>query len=137
MGEEEREEENQLPSSQIEPTETSESPKQHQYEWPKIRFDVPPYRTYHFHNQFRTGPNPNNFLKGVKWFHFPFFHLLLFSFSSPILFWVVWVWSFVGLLMAPVFSPVPRIILFAFSTCIFSSTSFSAFYNGLFLLDFY
>lgn len=67
MGEEEREEENQLPSSQIEPTETSESPKQQEYEWPKIRFNVPPYRTYHFHNQFRTGPNPNNFLKGVKW----------------------------------------------------------------------
>ncbi|KAK8488218.1 hypothetical protein V6N13_120025 [Hibiscus sabdariffa] len=67
MGEEELEEENQQPNSQIEPTETSEAPKQQDYEWPKIRFDIPPYRTYHFHKQFGTGPNPNNFLKGVKW----------------------------------------------------------------------
>ncbi|XP_022715988.1 telomerase Cajal body protein 1 isoform X2 [Durio zibethinus] len=66
MGDEERQEENQQPNSQVEPTETSESPNQQEYEWPKIRFDVPPHRTYHFHKQFRTG-NPNNFLKGVKW----------------------------------------------------------------------
>ncbi|GMH05390.1 hypothetical protein Nepgr_007230 [Nepenthes gracilis] len=37
------------------------------YSWPAIRFDIPPYRTYHFHCQFRTTSNPNNFLKGVKW----------------------------------------------------------------------
>ncbi|KAE8659735.1 Transducin/WD40 repeat-like superfamily protein isoform 2 [Hibiscus syriacus] len=67
MGEEELEEENQQPNSQIESTENSESPKLQDYQWPKIRFDIPPYRTYHFHKQFRTGPNPNNFLKGVKW----------------------------------------------------------------------
>ncbi|OMO76544.1 hypothetical protein CCACVL1_15573 [Corchorus capsularis] len=70
MGEEEQQEEqNQQPTSLIEPTETSESPKQQEYEWapPQIRFDVPPYRTYHFYKQFRTGSNPNNFLKGVKW----------------------------------------------------------------------
>lgn len=37
------------------------------YSWPVIHFEVPPYRTYHFFNQFRTPSNPNNFLKGVKW----------------------------------------------------------------------
>ncbi|CAA0835982.1 Transducin/WD40 repeat-like superfamily protein [Striga hermonthica] len=36
--------------------------------WPVVRYDVPPYRTYHFYRQFRTtASNPNNFLKGVKW----------------------------------------------------------------------
>ncbi|XWS18304.1 hypothetical protein CRYUN_Cryun32bG0032500 [Craigia yunnanensis] len=60
-------EENQQPNSQFEPTEISESPNKQEYELPKIRFDVPPHRTYHFHKQFRTGPNPNNFLKGIKW----------------------------------------------------------------------
>ncbi|XP_021294493.1 telomerase Cajal body protein 1 [Herrania umbratica] len=68
MGEEERQEENQQSNSQIEMTETSESTNQQGHGWPlKIKFDVPPYRTYHFQKQFRTGPNPNNFLKGVKW----------------------------------------------------------------------
>ncbi|KAK6917466.1 WD40 repeat [Dillenia turbinata] len=37
------------------------------YSWPVMRFDVPPHKTYHLSQQFRTGPNPNNFLKGVKW----------------------------------------------------------------------
>ncbi|XP_062087343.1 uncharacterized protein LOC133794159 isoform X2 [Humulus lupulus] len=37
------------------------------YQWPVIRFDVPPHRTHHFFHQFRTGPDPNNFLKSVKW----------------------------------------------------------------------
>lgn len=37
------------------------------YSWPAIRFDVPPYRTYHFYRQFRAPSNPNNFFKGVKW----------------------------------------------------------------------
>ncbi|KAL6528975.1 hypothetical protein OROMI_028861 [Orobanche minor] len=33
-----------------------------------VRYDVAPYRTYHFFQQFRTtAPNPNNFLKGVRW----------------------------------------------------------------------
>ncbi|XVF40594.1 hypothetical protein PTKIN_Ptkin01aG0126400 [Pterospermum kingtungense] len=67
MGEEERQEETEQPNSHIEPTQTSESPNKQEYEWPQIRFDVPPHRTYHFHKQFRTAPNPNNFLKGVKW----------------------------------------------------------------------
>ncbi|KAL5730612.1 hypothetical protein ACHQM5_003413 [Ranunculus cassubicifolius] len=40
---------------------------QHSYNYPTIRFDVPPYRTYHFHQQFRKSSNPNNFLKAVKW----------------------------------------------------------------------
>ncbi|VVB12195.1 unnamed protein product [Arabis nemorensis] len=35
--------------------------------WPTMRFDVSPYRTHHFSKQFRTGRNPNNFLKGLKW----------------------------------------------------------------------
>ncbi|CAM8890673.1 unnamed protein product [Rhodiola kirilowii] len=34
---------------------------------PLISFDVPPYRSYHFYQQFRTASNPNNFFKGVKW----------------------------------------------------------------------
>ncbi|GMN50908.1 hypothetical protein TIFTF001_020057 [Ficus carica] len=37
------------------------------YPWPVIRFDVPPTRTYHFCHQFRNSPNPNNFLKSLKW----------------------------------------------------------------------
>ncbi|XXG58957.1 hypothetical protein AAC387_Pa04g1132 [Persea americana] len=36
------------------------------FSWPLLRFDLP-RRIYHFHHQFRTGSNPNNFLKGVKW----------------------------------------------------------------------
>ncbi|KAL5841758.1 hypothetical protein ACOSQ3_012361 [Xanthoceras sorbifolium] len=50
-------------------TEVAESTEQSQqeYTWPAIRFDVPPHRTYHFHNQFTTSPIPNNFLKGIKW----------------------------------------------------------------------
>lgn len=39
-----------------------------EYSWPVIRFDVPPHRAYHFCHQFRTPSNPNNFLKGVKWY---------------------------------------------------------------------
>lgn len=38
-----------------------------EYSWPEIRFDVLPYRSYHFHRQFRSPFNPNNFLKSVKW----------------------------------------------------------------------
>ncbi|KAG6584027.1 Telomerase Cajal body protein 1, partial [Cucurbita argyrosperma subsp. sororia] len=41
--------------------------EQQSYSWPVIQFNSPPQRTYHFYNQFRTGPNPNNFFKGVKW----------------------------------------------------------------------
>ncbi|MED6145142.1 hypothetical protein PIB30_022285 [Stylosanthes scabra] len=37
------------------------------YSLPRLRFDVPPHRTYHFRNQFITPSNPNNFLKAVKW----------------------------------------------------------------------
>ncbi|XP_019162100.1 PREDICTED: telomerase Cajal body protein 1 [Ipomoea nil] len=37
------------------------------YSWPVINYDLSPYRTYHFFNQFRTTSNPNNFFKGVKW----------------------------------------------------------------------
>ncbi|XP_020597864.1 telomerase Cajal body protein 1 isoform X2 [Phalaenopsis equestris] len=35
--------------------------------WPVFRFDIPPRRTYHFAQQFRSGSNPQNFLKSVKW----------------------------------------------------------------------
>ncbi|KAG6584031.1 Telomerase Cajal body protein 1, partial [Cucurbita argyrosperma subsp. sororia] len=41
--------------------------EQQSYSWSVIQFNSPPQRTYHFYNQFRTGPNPNNFFKGVKW----------------------------------------------------------------------
>ncbi|XP_010686286.1 uncharacterized protein LOC104900548 [Beta vulgaris subsp. vulgaris] len=37
------------------------------YTWPTISFDVQPYRSYHFHRQFRSSSNPNNFFKSVKW----------------------------------------------------------------------
>ncbi|KAK7836441.1 telomerase cajal body protein 1 [Quercus suber] len=50
-----------------EPTKDQEEQQQQEYSWPVIRFDVPPHRTYHFYNQFRNSPNPNNFLKAIKW----------------------------------------------------------------------
>lgn len=66
MVEEEEEEKHQSnsPSGDAEITQAT----QEEHSWPVIRFDVPPHRTYHFYHQFRTGPNPNNFLKGVKWY---------------------------------------------------------------------
>ncbi|XP_062161405.1 uncharacterized protein LOC133868510 [Alnus glutinosa] len=65
MGEEEEEEKHQSNSSSGDAEITQATQEEHS--WPVIRFDVPPHRTYHFYHQFRTGPNPNNFLKGVKW----------------------------------------------------------------------
>ena len=56
-----------------EPTKDQEGQQQQEYSWPLIRFDVPPHRTYHFYNQFRNSPNPNNFLKAIKWYFFFFF----------------------------------------------------------------
>ncbi|XP_070051727.1 uncharacterized protein [Nicotiana tomentosiformis] len=77
MGEEEASEQQPIRESmgeegavdQIEvPTEAVEKPSEESsYRWPVIQYDVPPYRTYHFFNHFRTPSNPNNFLKGVKW----------------------------------------------------------------------
>jgi WD40 repeat protein len=59
MGEEEQEQENvTIPNEQV---------VEEEYSWPVLRFDVPPHRTYHFHHQFITPTNPNNFLKAVKW----------------------------------------------------------------------
>ncbi|TMX00606.1 hypothetical protein EJD97_000468 [Solanum chilense] len=55
----------ELPETPIEAVE--EKPSEEPYPWPVIQYDVPPYLTYHFFNQFRTPSNPNNFLKGVKW----------------------------------------------------------------------
>ncbi|CAN4083950.1 unnamed protein product [Withania somnifera] len=55
----------EAPTEAIE--ETTDKPSEEPYAWPVIQFDVPPYRTYHFFNQFRASSNPNNFLKGVKW----------------------------------------------------------------------
>ncbi|KAI5656964.1 hypothetical protein M9H77_25757 [Catharanthus roseus] len=43
------------------------SEEQSHHSWPEIHFEVTPYRTYHFLNQFRTPSNHNNFFKGVKW----------------------------------------------------------------------
>ncbi|MFS8009081.1 putative transcription factor WD40-like family [Helianthus anomalus] len=46
---------------------TAESQSEY-YSWPPtIRFDIPPYKTYHFYRHFRASSNPNNFLKGIKW----------------------------------------------------------------------
>lgn len=39
-----------------------------EYSFPALRFDVSPHRTYHFHRQFITPSNPNNFHKAVKWY---------------------------------------------------------------------
>ncbi|XP_009768009.1 uncharacterized protein LOC107788521 isoform X2 [Nicotiana tabacum] len=62
MGEEDAVEQMEVPTEAVEkPSEESS------YRWPVIQYDVPPYRTYHFFNHFRTPSNPNNFLKGVKW----------------------------------------------------------------------
>lgn len=64
MGEEEEEKhQSNSPSGVAEITRAT----QEEHSSPVVRFDVPPHRTYHFYNQFRTGSNPNNFLKGVKW----------------------------------------------------------------------
>lgn len=57
----------QQDSAMEEAAENTESTEQ-DYSWPAIRFDLPPYGIHHFYKQFRTGPNPNNFLKGVKWY---------------------------------------------------------------------
>ncbi|KAL8151277.1 hypothetical protein V2J09_021085 [Rumex salicifolius] len=46
---------------------SSEAVEQASNSWPVMSFDVPPYRTYNFHGQFRNSSNSNNFLKGVKW----------------------------------------------------------------------
>ncbi|KAJ7946902.1 telomerase Cajal body protein 1 [Quillaja saponaria] len=64
MGEEEGlQHQSDLPNEAAEITE----PSQQEYSGPAVRFDVPPYRTYHFCHQFRTSSDTNNFLKGVKW----------------------------------------------------------------------
>ena len=62
-----------------EPTKDQEEQQQQEYSWPVIRFDVPPHRTYHFYNQFRNSPNPNNFLKAIKWYFCFFFFFFLCS----------------------------------------------------------
>ncbi|CAK9144096.1 unnamed protein product [Ilex paraguariensis] len=64
MGEEEEDQQTNLDT---EAAEITEQPADQAYSWPVIRFDVQPYRTYHFYQQFRTPSNPNNFHKGVKW----------------------------------------------------------------------
>lgn len=68
MGEEGQQtpQQQQQKNSDIEVTEATQE-NQQEYTWPLIRFDVPPHRTYHFYNQFRTSSIPNNFLKGIKW----------------------------------------------------------------------
>lgn len=68
MGEEEQQQtlQQQQIYSDTEVTEAAQE-NQQEYTWPLIRFDVPPHRTHHFYNQFRTSSIPNNFLKGIKW----------------------------------------------------------------------
>ena len=62
---EEEQQQQQNPDTEVVGEATEQS--QQEYTWPPIRFDVPPHRTYHFHNQFKTSSVPNNFLKGIKW----------------------------------------------------------------------
>ncbi|KAK9133755.1 hypothetical protein Scep_013283 [Stephania cephalantha] len=50
-----------------EPVEPTEAGCGFAHSWPVLRFDVPPRRTNHFYQQFRSVRNPNNFFKGVKW----------------------------------------------------------------------
>lgn len=93
MGEEEQ---RRQPHSPNPDTEITENPTEQDYAWPAIRFDVPPQRTYHFCHQFRASPNPNNFLKGVKWYmlHQPLafsFFCFLSKFWFLILYLIVWV----------------------------------------------
>ncbi len=66
----EEEVENEQSNSPSEVAEITEATQQQEYCWPVIQFDVLPHRTYHFYHQFRTAPNPNNFLKAVKWYIF-------------------------------------------------------------------
>lgn len=63
----EEEVENEQSNSPSEVADITEATQQQEYCWPVIQFDVLPHRTYHFYHQFRTAPNPNNFLKAVKW----------------------------------------------------------------------
>lgn len=58
---------------------TQQQPTDYSWTPPSICFGVPPVRTYHFTHQFRTPSNPNNFLKGVKWY--THFHPTLFPLS--------------------------------------------------------
>lgn len=57
------EEENHQHSLADEATEASKE----ECSWPVLNFNIPAQRIYHFHQQFTTPSNPNNFLKGVKW----------------------------------------------------------------------
>ena len=91
MGEET--EQQQLNQEDIEMAEEikqeTQQAEQSSYTWPVIRFDVSPYRTYNFYNQFRTNPsNPNNFLKGIRWFDFviSLFDILVFLVPIKFLF---------------------------------------------------
>lgn len=80
MGEED--EQQTLQQQQIySDTEVTEAAQENQqeYTWPLIRFDVPPHRTYHFYNQFRTSSIRNNFLKGIKWYMFLLFLIAFFN----------------------------------------------------------
>ncbi|XP_074272139.1 uncharacterized protein LOC141596039 [Silene latifolia] len=37
------------------------------YKFPSIKFDISPYKSHHFYQQFRSSSYHNNFLKSVKW----------------------------------------------------------------------
>lgn len=80
MGEEEQQQtlQQQQIYSDTEVTEAAQE-NQQEYTWPLIRFDVPPHRTFHFYNQFRTSSIPNNFLKGIKWYMFLLFLIAFFN----------------------------------------------------------
>lgn len=93
------------------------------YSWPVIRFDVPPNRTYHFCHQFRNTPNPNNFLKSLKWCFLLLLLLLLLLISAfSLIFIGICSSSSVfgsGLLMVRVFLLAPMTILFVSLCCNF------------------
>lgn len=119
----EEEEEEHLSNSPNPDTEITENPSQQEYLWPAIRFDVPPQRTYHFSHQFRTASNPNNFLKGVKWY---LSHLNLyfnFKMKSCSFFFVC-----LGRRMVLAFLPVLRTTPFVLSHCKFSFFTAFVFY---------
>lgn len=119
MGEEQQQQQQQQQEEQLNTdTEVAEATQenQHEYTWPVIRFDVPPHRTYHFYNQFRTSSIPNNFLKAIKWYIFSDFTILFQFFQLSWNYYFIYL-LLLGHLMVHVFLQVLRIIRFAFSHC--------------------
>lgn len=122
MGEEEAQLHSEEQVSEIAQEQEQQPTESTDYSWtpPSICFSVPPARTYHFSHQFRTPSNPNNFLKGVKWYNtfytfhppFPFPSLRLsVCLSETVL--------LLGRRTVRASSRAPRTTLFVFSHCKF------------------